>query len=656
MRNQSLLVFCLLMLLGGCQISTPQPQAKPYSEARQTLSDRERSELYQAILTAELAQGKDDLETALTHYLYALTILPDAKIASEAIILAQKTKDPAALIQASNAWLQLEPNNSKAIESNILGQLMQFDLSQDLREESLSAALAGTRKLITLSANEADAYRELSGLNRIYLQSSTLSLWQQLVRELSDSPLPWTLLADAYYKAAEITRQESYLQKAEPAVTAAIRKNDSFQPAIELNVNLMRQQNKTAQILPFLETLLIDNPDNTAALEVLSHEYYRHKAFDKAIAIAERLTALNPDDITSQYLLAASYYGKGDFKKSHRYFLSLVTEDYRPELSFYYCGDTAERIESWSQAIACYKNVPEGDYWYAAQQRLSFILVNQGREQEALDRLEQFALNAQPQQAEQAIVLRGDLLLRLNQTLQALDWLTRFIDQQLQSLQVPLKHFEAIQQTNPQDDWREYADTIAKRINVKLQPRWYRQLAAKITETKGAESAIKFLDHAIEQHRQDVELRYTRALLREQTGELQKLESELRETYLLAPDNPHVQNALGYTLADHNKELDFAQHLIEQAYQRLPQSGAVLDSMGWVLFRQGELDQAEQWLRKALALEPAPEVLAHLLEVLANNNKTEEAKSLARQFWEEFQDSSDLKQVIEAYQLLQPNP
>ncbi len=654
MRIISLFSICVFVMLAGCQISAPQPKRVTQAEARQSLSDRERSELYQAILTAELAQGKDDLETALTHYLYALTLLPDEKIAAEAIILAQKTKDPAALIQASGAWLQIEPDNTKAIESHILGQLMQFDLAQELQEESLKAAIAGTRKLIELSDNESEAFRELSGLNRIYLQSSTLSLWQQLIREYSESPLPWTLMADAYYKAAEMTRQNSYLQKAEPAVAAALRKNETFQPAIELKVNLMRQQDQTAQILPFLETLLIENPDNVAALEVLSQEYYRHKAFDKAIAIAERLLSINPDEITSHYLMAASYYGKGDFKRSHQYFLTLVKADYRPELSLYYCGDTAERIEAWNQAIACYREVPVGDYWYSAQQRLSYILINQDREDEALERLEKIALNAQPQQAEQAMVLRGDLLIRLNKTLQALDWLTRFIDQQLQSLQVPLKHFEAIQQANPQDDWRAYADTIAKRLSEKLQPRWYRQLAAEISEAQGAVAAINFLDHAIDLHSQDVELRYTRALLRERTGELDKLESELRETYQMAPDNPHVQNALGYTLADSNKELDFAQGLIEQAYQSLPQNSAVLDSLGWVYFKQGELDKAEHWLRKAMELEPAAEVLAHLLEVLVNNNKQVDAQILAQQYWPRFQGNENLKLVIETYQLLNP--
>jgi tetratricopeptide (TPR) repeat protein len=461
-------------------------------------------------------------------------------------------------------------------------------------------------------------------------------------------------LADAYYKAAEMTNEMAYLQKAEPSVAAALRKDPSFQPAIELKINIMRKQNPKAEVLTFLETLLIENPDNISALKVLAQEYYRHKAYDKTISVSERLVKHDKQDMTSRYLIAASYYGKGDFKHAHQEFIKLVEADYRPELSLYYCGDTAERIELWNQAIACFRQVPPGDFWYPAQQRLSFILVNQGQAQKALDNLEKIALNAAQPQAEQAVVLRADLLLRLNDTLQAIEWLTRFIDQQLQTLQVPLKHFEALRKINPDQDWRAYADTIAERLHESLISDWYRALAAQLTESQGATAAIEMLDHAIARFPADVDIRYSRALLRERTGEIQKMESELRETYALAPDNPHVQNALGYTLAENNKELDFAQQLIEQAHQRLPQSGAVLDSLGWVYYRQGQLDKAEHWLRKAMELEPAAEVLAHLLEVLAKNNKTDEAQSLAQQFWSQYQNNQRFKRVVDTYQLLKP--
>ena len=180
----TILILVALLLITGCQTTGSKSATSNQSNSESTplliskkqLSDRQRSDLYKAILTAELAQGNNQLETAVTHYLYALTIYPDPEIAAETIVLAQKTKDPAALIQASNAWLEQQPNSQKAIEANILGQLMQFDQSEALREDAINEALKQTQKLIDQFSNAEDAFAELSGLSRIYLQGSTLAL------------------------------------------------------------------------------------------------------------------------------------------------------------------------------------------------------------------------------------------------------------------------------------------------------------------------------------------------------------------------------------------------------------------------------------------------------------------------------------------------
>jgi predicted Zn-dependent protease len=61
---------------------------------------------------------------------------------------------------------------------------------------------------------------------------------------------------------------------------------------------------------------------------------------------------------------------------------------------------------------------------------------------------------------------------------------------------------------------------------------------------------------------------------------------DLRKLLEDRPGDPVVQNALGYTLADQNRQLPEAQALIEAALAQMPGSAAVLDSMGWVLYRQ----------------------------------------------------------------------
>ncbi|PWK47835.1 tetratricopeptide repeat protein [Pleionea mediterranea] len=658
----TILILVALLLITGCQTTGSKSATSNQSNSESTplliskkqLSDRQRSDLYKAILTAELAQGNNQLETAVTHYLYALTIYPDPEIAAETIVLAQKTKDPAALIQASNAWLEQQPNSQKAIEANILGQLMQFDQSEALREDAINEALKQTQKLIDQFSNAEDAFAELSGLSRIYLQGSTLALWQTYLQQHSDSVLAWSLLADAYTKAAQLSKNDSFSNKAEQAIEAAIRTDQTFAPAINLKIQWLQQQGNAEQVTPFLQTLLLQNPQNTGAYAALAQDYYRNKNFDKSIATAKQWLNADPNNLQAQYLVAASYYGQRDFNRSHDMFIQLLDTGYKPQLTFYYCGDTAERIEQFNQAIACYKQVESGNYWYAAQQRLAFLLVNMGREEEALKRLKQYALNSQPEQAEKSIVLRADLLMRLDRQLEAIEWLARFINRSLQTADVPVKHFEAMHQINPENDWVEYANAMAKRLPESLHNNWYLRVSSLLSEDDNAKQAIEFLSQIIQQNPDNIDLLYSRALLRESTGELELMEQELRQLHQLDPDNPHIQNALGYTLADGNKELDFALELIEKAQQSLPSSGAVIDSLGWVHYRKGNLDKAEQLLKTALKLEASRDVFAHLIEVLVENNKQSDAEKLLQQFWPQLNQHGQILQLITKYQLATP--
>jgi Flp pilus assembly protein TadD len=100
----------------------------------------------------------------------------------------------------------------------------------------------------------------------------------------------------------------------------------------------------------------------------------------------------------------------------------------------------------------------------------------------------------------------------------------------------------------------------------------------------------------------------------------------LRQALLLDPQHPTVQNNLGYLLLEKGKELPEAARLIEASMRQEPGNGNVMDSWGWVLFRQGKFTEAEKALRKAAELSPfSPEVRRHLGEVLLKLDRPREA-------------------------------
>ncbi len=122
------------------------------------------------------------------------------------------------------------------------------------------------------------------------------------------------------------------------------------------------------------------------------------------------------------------------------------------------------------------------------------------------------------------------------------------------------------------------------------------------------------------------ELLYETALAAERVGKLDVLERNLRQLIVLKPDYAHAYNALGYSFADRNMRLDEASQLIDKALQLAPEDPFILDSKGWVLFRQGDTTGAIDALQKALAIRADPEIAAHLGEVLWSAGRRDEAK------------------------------
>lgn len=144
------------------------------------------------------------------------------------------------------------------------------------------------------------------------------------------------------------------------------------------------------------------------------------------------------------------------------------------------------------------------------------------------------------------------------------------------------------------------------------------------------DAAVRALEAALQQYPDSSELRYDLALLYERQGRLDDLEYQLRQVIEADPRSAHAYNALGYTLADRNLRLDEARTLIERAYALRPDDPAILDSMGWVRFRQGDLDGALQYLEQAWARQPQAEIGAHLGEVLWQRNQRDQAREVWR--------------------------
>ncbi|GHD25660.1 tetratricopeptide repeat protein [Halioglobus pacificus] len=139
------------------------------------------------------------------------------------------------------------------------------------------------------------------------------------------------------------------------------------------------------------------------------------------------------------------------------------------------------------------------------------------------------------------------------------------------------------------------------------------------------DSSLALLNLGLEEYPDSTALLYSRSMVGEKQNDLVLMESDLRQILAREPDNATALNALGYTLANRTDRYDEALELISRALELQPGEPAILDSMGWVLYRQGRYDESITYLRQAFAEFPDPEVAAHLGEVLWVTGDTEAA-------------------------------
>lgn len=121
-------------------------------------------------------------------------------------------------------------------------------------------------------------------------------------------------------------------------------------------------------------------------------------------------------------------------------------------------------------------------------------------------------------------------------------------------------------------------------------------------------------------------LHYERGIAFDRSGQWDRAEADFKRALELSPEQPYVLNYLAYSWAERGRNLDEARRMLERAVALRPEDGAIVDSLGWVLYRQGELDEAVRRLERAVELQPGDATInAHLGDVYHAAGRAQEA-------------------------------
>ena len=376
----------------------------------------------------------------------------------------------------------------------------------------------------------------------------------------------------------------------------------------------------------------------------LGNAALRAENFELALASARRATELAPYWIPARMLLARSLIATGDEQAgldAARDLVMAPDSDIPTHLEYALLLAATGRREEARAMLLPYAT---GDTVVpGAVRTLGVMDLDAGDLDAASKRFED--LLSTGVQSYDALYYLGVIAERRGQPDQALRYFTRVaggefmlpaqgraarIRAQQGGLDAGLDHLDQFARAHPQRG----PELVATRAG----------LAASLGDTV---RATRILDAGLAQYPDSLDLRMARVFAYERAGRGDAAIRELRQLLAERPGDATVQNALGYALADRNKDLGEAAALIAASLAQMPDSAAVLDSMGWVLFRQGRPRDALPYLERAARLGDDAEIALHLGEVQAALGDAAAARATWQKALEAHPDDARLKERLE---------
>ena len=251
------------------------------------------------------------------------------------------------------------------------------------------------------------------------------------------------------------------------------------------------------------------------------------------------------------------------------------------------------------------------------------LLSYQGGDYPAAEGYFQEALKLGFKDADQIYLYLGQVNEKLNQAEQSLSWYNKVAPGQ-HYLEAQVNIATAMARGGKVDQAIDKLDSLDN-LNTQQQIIVIQTEAALLVKAGRHQEAFDLLDKAVKNLPNTADLVYDYALAAERLKKFDLMEAELRKTIKDMPNFAAAYNALGYSFADRNIKLNEALSLIEKALSLSPNDHYILDSLGWVHFRKGNLNKALDYLQQAYQYNADPEIAAHLSEVLWQQGKQDQA-------------------------------
>jgi len=380
-----------------------------------------------------------------------------------------------------------------------------------------------------------------------------------------------------------------------------------------------------------LNRLLAGNPDKAANLRVVRSLVGKHANLPEAqVALAQAAAAANDDKTaTAAARRAAELRPEWEVPAvlEAQVLQKRSTADAAKRLGQFVekNPDSREGRLNYARALVLDKKIPE------ARKQFEMLLAANPRDTQltymvgvtalqlkdyavAEDSMKRLVANTEYRDQDGARYILGQIAEEKKDWPQAIKWYDEIQDGE-HAVPARLRTANAIAKQGKLDAAREFLHKAADE-NPGQEVQFTVGEAQLLRDANRNAEAFELLDKALKAEPDQAELLYDYALTAEKLEKYDVLEANLKKLIEVRPEHAHAYNALGYSFAERNLRLPEARALIEKALQLAPEDYFIIDSLGWVQYREGNLKGAADTLRRAYGGRPDAEIGAHLGEVL----------------------------------------
>lgn len=578
MRASRFRVVLLTVACGGSIASAAELSASTRAppKAQKTAPARPRyvsSQAYYHALKAELAFANQDLASAASELQLALVYDSDS-----------------AYLTLELAWVRLK-----------LGSLPKAE------------KLADRALVLDPGSGEAWVVKSRAQLGRGETQAAERSLKRAL--DLDPQSIDTAIeLARLFSKNGRVNDALQLLSR------TAERSPRSPEPLAEI-ARIEVDRSRLSAASQALETALSRDPHNLPIAAALVSIYERQARWEDAVARWREVVELAPGDVDALFGAARAELWVGRDEQADRYVETIQSMHRGPEIDqqiglLYASEGRFDRAVSFlSEVVRAAPSDPRLRFAYAS------ALEQIGNREAALAELE--LIGPEHELYVEARVRIGGILLELGRFDRARLAIRSALERMPRSAPLIVFHATLLERSGQPEDalkaLRAARKSAQEERNVAADLELADAESALLVRSGDRDRGIRLLRSVVEgQGAIDESALYRLGACYERAGDLDAAVDTMQKLLHDFPESSRALNFVGFTWADRSIRTKESEKLLKHALVLEPRSGAIIDSLGWLHFRQGKLDRAEQLLRRAARLLPSdPEVLEHLGDVLS---------------------------------------